>query len=132
MNLEDEEMTRKVEKKIPAADEAVAAIGRRIAAFRKERGITQVELAARLGVTQGSLSQYEIGQARVVAEMLLKIARELRVSADELLGLKAARTSNQIHSRKIARRMASLDKLPHRKQAAILQTIDLALSGAQK
>ncbi len=67
------------------------AISRRLAEIRRSRGLTQVELAAKLGLNQPLVSQYERGDIRMHASLVAAFARALRVSADELLGLQPTR-----------------------------------------
>jgi transcriptional regulator with XRE-family HTH domain len=52
-------------------------IGRRIQQAREERGLTQEELAAKLGCTQSALSNYELGKRRLYLSGLEHIARVL-------------------------------------------------------
>jgi transcriptional regulator with XRE-family HTH domain len=54
------------------------SIGARIQQAREELGITQQELAARLGCTQAALSNYELGKRRLYLVNLEKIASILR------------------------------------------------------
>lgn len=53
-------------------------IGARIQQAREELGMTQQELAARLGCTQAALSNYELGKRRLYLANLEKIAGVLR------------------------------------------------------
>jgi transcriptional regulator with XRE-family HTH domain len=53
------------------------SIGTRIQQAREELGITQQELAARLGCTQAALSNYELGKRRLYLANLEKIAGAL-------------------------------------------------------
>ena len=53
------------------------SIGIRIQRAREERGITQQELAARLGCTQAALSNYELGKRRFYVANLERIAGAL-------------------------------------------------------
>lgn len=55
-----------------------SSIGERIQQAREELGITQQELAARLGCTQAALSNYELGKRRLYLTNLEKIASVLR------------------------------------------------------
>jgi transcriptional regulator with XRE-family HTH domain len=59
----------------------------------KRQGMSQAELAAELGINQTAVSDYVTGEARIHAAMLATLARVLRTSADELLGLSSARTA---------------------------------------
>jgi transcriptional regulator with XRE-family HTH domain len=52
-------------------------IGRKIQQAREEAGLTQDELALRLGITQAALSNYELGKRRLHLANLDKIAKEL-------------------------------------------------------
>lgn len=65
-------------------------LGERIARIRRERGLTQSQLAERLYVTPQAVSKWERGLSLPDAEMLGRIARVLDVGTDELLGLTAA------------------------------------------
>ena len=56
-----------------------------ISVARKRAGISQEELAERLSVTQGAVSQWENGATSPRTEMLLRIAEVLNVTVDELL-----------------------------------------------
>lgn len=52
-------------------------IGKSIQQAREERGLTQEELAARLGCTQSALSNYELGKRRLYLAGLEQVARIL-------------------------------------------------------
>ena len=53
------------------------SIGMRIQHAREELGITQQELAAKLGCTQAALSNYELGKRRLYLANLERIADAL-------------------------------------------------------
>lgn len=59
----------------------------RIAEFRKKRGLTQIELAEKLGTTQGALSSWETGRVSLTSDNLIRLSEALNCSTDELLGL---------------------------------------------
>ncbi len=107
-------------------------IGERIARLRKERGLTQTELAEQIGVSQNLVSSYEVGTVRLSADIAVKIAKALKVSTDELLGLKGGNGQEALPSRRILRRLARFDTLPKRKQDALLQTIDAVLQSTER
>jgi transcriptional regulator with XRE-family HTH domain len=52
-------------------------IGERIQRAREEHGLTQEELAAKLGCTQSALSNYELGKRRLYLSVLERIAQIL-------------------------------------------------------
>lgn len=111
-------------------------MGQRLARLRKERSLTQVELAAKVGIIQGLVTNYERDRLRMHAEMVVRFAVALHVSADELLGLKSSKSAAVVQSSsglslKIVRRLAKIEHLPASQQKALLQTLDLFLQGAE-
>ena len=60
-------------------------IGRRIAFFRKERGVTQKELAEFLHISYQAVSKWESGKSLPAVEMLHGISKLLNVTVDALL-----------------------------------------------
>lgn len=61
--------------------------GQRISELRIEKGLTQTQLAEQLGLTQKSVSKYELEQLDLSTELVIKISRFFEVSADYLLGM---------------------------------------------
>lgn len=57
-----------------------ADIARGIRAWRQERGMTQVELAGVMGVTQSAISQMESGGKNLKLDTAVRLAEALRVS----------------------------------------------------
>lgn len=72
---------KKVEKKY------LIALGERITDFRKSKGITQVELADKLGTFHTQIGRIERGEVNPSIITLLKIANELKVSVGELVSI---------------------------------------------
>ena len=56
---------------------------------RKERGLSQEELASRLHVVRQTISKWEKGQSVPDAEQLIKLAVILETTVSELLGTQA-------------------------------------------
>lgn len=101
------------------------SIGVRLARFRRDKGLTQKELAERLGVSQPVVSDYENDVIRLSADVVLQLARILEVSTDEILGLqRETRATGAPKDRRLARRLKAIDALPKRDQEALLRTID--------
>lgn len=57
----------------------------RLAALRKQRGLSQMALSEAVGVHVTQLRRYEAGRAQPTLEVIRKLARALRVSADLLI-----------------------------------------------
>jgi transcriptional regulator with XRE-family HTH domain len=114
-----------------AKTETQETLGARIAGLRKDRGMTQAELAERLQVSQPVVSDYENDVIRIPADVVVELAKILNASTDEILGLKADISRNAtIKNRRLLRQVQSIDKLSKRDQEALLRTIDAFLSKA--
>ncbi|MEM1203534.1 MAG: helix-turn-helix transcriptional regulator [Acidobacteriota bacterium] len=61
----------------------VQLIGPKIRKMRRERKLTQTELATRIGIQQSDLSRMEKGEYRVSLDTLFKILTEFNVSIGE-------------------------------------------------
>jgi transcriptional regulator with XRE-family HTH domain len=140
-HLASQEMSARMHKRRVATTEAGAlAIAQRITALRKARGITQVELAKRLDMSQALVSKYENGEVLVHAELLAQLATILNVSADSLLGLRRKRGKEAVGvaapvvDKGLARRFALLGGLSRKDKETVARTIDalVAARGAGK
>lgn len=60
--------------------------GENLKTLRKNKGITQEELAARLNVVRQTISKWEKGQSVLDAEMLAKLAEIFEVPVSQLIG----------------------------------------------
>lgn len=60
-------------------------VGKRIAYYRKDRGLTQKELAGLLNISYQAVSKWEAGNSFPTVEMLYEIANILNVTVDLLL-----------------------------------------------
>lgn len=105
------------------------ALGKRIAERRKAQGLTQVELAERLGISQQTLAHYEVGRLRVAVAMLPALAKELAVSVETLIGVPTPK-----HKRgpapKLQRQIEQIQQLPRTKQRFVMQMLDTVLQQA--
>ncbi|WP_433573453.1 helix-turn-helix domain-containing protein [Streptomyces sp. CA-251247] len=83
-------------------EDVLDAVGPRLRALRRDRGITLADLAATTGVSESTLSRLESGQRRATLELLLPLARTYDVPLDDLVG--APRTGDpRIHLKPIER-----------------------------
>ncbi|WP_280261370.1 helix-turn-helix domain-containing protein [Nocardia abscessus] len=86
----------------PETNDVLDAVGPRLRALRRDRGITLADLAVRTGVSESTLSRLESGQRRASLELLLPLARTYDVPLDELIG--APRTGDpRVHLKPIRR-----------------------------
>ena len=109
------------------------ALGRRLAQLRKQRGLSQEELARRVGAIQVVISDYENGKSRLFAETAVRFAAALDVPVQELLQVSKPVAVEPAHrpSRRLLRRMEQIERLPRRKQTALLTTIDAFLQSSE-
>ena len=61
------------------------SIGNRISKYRKEKGLTQEELAVKLGVSSQAVSKWENDASCPDISLLPQLCRTLGISSDELL-----------------------------------------------
>lgn len=89
---------------------------------RKAKGLTQVELAQKVGVTQGNLSAWETGRWEPEMDALKKLCEVLECSADFLLGQEqlAKNAAASIISIFLAKEMEEM-QLPEEDIAKILE-----------
>lgn len=83
----------------------------RIKTLREDAGMTQAELARRLGITRSSVNGWEMGLALPSTALLVELSRTFHVSADYLLGLEHGAS---IH----------MDGLTQREIAAVRELVD--------
>ena len=63
------------------------SIGKNIAKYRKEKGLTQEELGAKLGVTNQAVSKWESEVSMPDVMLLPEIANALNITLDDLYGI---------------------------------------------
>lgn len=106
--------------------------GQRIALVRKQKGLTQVQLATLLGVARTQITDIETGRMHMNEDMILRFARTLEISADYIVGLQPmAQTQTPVLALRFARRLKKIESLPLDKQKHILHSIDTNLKIAE-
>lgn len=102
------------------------ALGERIAATRKERGLTQQALADQLGIAQQTLGHYEVARARIAADLLPQLAKLLDLSLDELLmGQPTVRIPGKRGpASRLEQQLDAITRLPKVKQRIVAELID--------
>lgn len=69
-------------------------IDARIRGLREQRGMTQAELARRLGVTRSGVNAWEMGISVPSTQYIIELALLFDVSSDYLLGIDRSATVN--------------------------------------
>lgn len=72
------------------------SIGTRILRLRKEKGITQEQLANMIGVSAGAVSKWETGNSKPDIDLLAPLARALNTSLNQLLSFKEELEESEI------------------------------------
>ncbi len=109
---------------------ALAAVGPRLRALRRQRGATLAELAAATGISVSTLSRLESGERRPTLELLLPLARTHQVTLDELVG-EPPTGDPRVHLRPITR--GGMTMLPLTRRAGGIQAYKLVIpAGGQR
>lgn len=98
--------------------------GQRLARIRKARGLSQRELAGRLGISQRVVAYYEGQTEHAPAHMLSDLAKVLSVSLDQLLGAQPVRAEAIDLDVRLLRRIQEIQRLPPSTKRAVLKVID--------
>lgn len=100
--------------------------GTRVKELRKRKGITQVELARKLGVTQRGISYYENETDNPSMEIIEKIAAALEVPKRLLIEYEEQAFKEEPQPiRSLQQKMKMLPKLPAESQRYLVRTIDM-------
>ncbi len=115
---------RAIKKRGVATAEGLDTIAQRLVRLRKERGLTQAQMAERLGVSQPVVSDYERGGLRLHGELILKVAEILDVTADQLLGIETkAPPKKRGPQSQLEKQMAAIAGLPRKEQQQLLAVV---------
>lgn len=99
----------------------------RIKELRKERGIRQEALAAKINVSQQTISRIETGENSLPADLLIQLSKFFHVSVDYILKISDIRmtTEYQIEYQKLSGRYMEMyrayDKLNRKNQEILLE-----------
>lgn len=110
--------------------------GKRLRSLREERGLSQRELAERIGTQAPQVSRYETGAYMPNAETLAAIAQALNLDVDELLLGRVDRNPDDgigIKDVRLLERLRELEKLDrHYRDTAIALLDALIVQGTQE
>jgi transcriptional regulator with XRE-family HTH domain len=105
--------------------------GQRMAALRQRKGLTQMQLAARMSTTQKMIDYYERRSPNPTLEVMQKVAGALEVSVVELLGEEAAavRTARKSGpTSKVQKVFEEVARLPRRQQDKIVEVVSALMT----
>jgi transcriptional regulator with XRE-family HTH domain len=98
----------------------------RLIQLRKAKGFSQYDLADKAGVSQRVVAHYETVVTNPASGTVLRLAKALNVSPDQLMGFKPFKIKEPV-SRKTVRSAKLMEVLPPKEQKKVIQYIrDLA------
>lgn len=103
----------------------------RLKKLRRERGLTQKDLANLVGCETVLISRYERGEGLPKFDTLVALAQTLRVSTDEIaLGRDPAEAGKElpIHNVMLLERFQELESLPREDQAMVIGLVDAVIA----
>ena len=111
---------------MPRRKKEATSFGPRLTAIRQARGMTQVQLAEATGSTQRSISYYENDDGIPPASIVISLAKALKISTDELLGIKPPRVEpdEDAESKRLWKRFQMVTVLPEKDQRAVIRLIN--------
>lgn len=98
-----------------------SSLGKRITQARRNAGLSQVQLAEKLGLPQQVVAAWERKAITVRSDNLIKLCEALSVSADELLGTKPM--DNKGPTGKAKQAFEDVLKLSRRQQEKIVDVV---------
>jgi transcriptional regulator with XRE-family HTH domain len=116
-------------KKQPPTD-----FGTRLAALRKARGFTQVQLAEAIGTTQRAISYYETEAGYPPMPAVAALAQALGVSTDELMGLEQPQADllqDDPETRRLWKKFQQVRELPEKDQRAVIRLVNSLAAASQ-
>lgn len=106
------------------ARETDETFGKRLAETRQRRGLTQAELGKAVGVSQRVVAYYEGEGGQPPGALLADLSRVLKVTADELLGLKPVTEKPTPKTARLLKRLRKIEELPAVDQRTVLKLLD--------
>jgi len=98
--------------------------GGRLASIRKAKGLSQEELARQIGVSRRIVAYYEAESEHIPANLLIPIAKTLKVSLDELLSVKGLKDQFRPEHKSLMKKLRKIEELDPHDQKTIFRMVD--------
>ena len=96
----------------------------RVALLRKQAGLTQIDLANKIGVSKSQYIRYETKDVQPPANIMNKLADALGTSVDYLIsGDKTEKAKASLKNSELIQRFKEVDALPEDEQGVLLKII---------
>jgi transcriptional regulator with XRE-family HTH domain len=105
--------------------------GERLHALREEAGLTQAQVASKLGITQRAYAFWEREPTAVRAEQLAILTELFGVTADFLIGRQPPKQRGAGPTGKTRRVFEAVSKLPRHHQQKIVDVVETFVAGHQ-
>jgi transcriptional regulator with XRE-family HTH domain len=99
-------------------------LGLRLTELRQAAGLTQVQLAERIGVHPSNIGYWELSGTPPRGEVLPKLALALGVSVDALLGVTPPKPKKQAAKGRLQLVFEAASKLPRRQQDKVAEFVE--------
>ncbi len=100
------------------------SIAGRVTLLRKQAGLTQVELADKIGVSKSQYIRYETKDVQPPADTINKLADALGTSVDFLIsGDKTEKAKATLKNSELIQRFKEVDALPEEDQGVLIKII---------
>jgi transcriptional regulator with XRE-family HTH domain len=99
-------------------------LGQRLVELRQAAGLTQMQLASKLGVHHSNIAFWELSGTPPRGEVLPVMAQALSVSVDELLGVTPPKPRKQAAKGRLQLVFEAASKLPRRQQEKIAEFVE--------
>jgi transcriptional regulator with XRE-family HTH domain len=101
-----------------------APFGERLNQIRQQAGLSQQQVADRLGISRRAYSHWERYPVALRPEQMLELAEALEVSLDELIGGAQTAPKKRGPKSQLEKRMEAVAKLPRSTQQRIMTVLD--------
>ncbi len=102
-------------------DLTVMTTGERIKELRKEQGLTQQQLAEKVGVTYIQIGRYETGKSNASADVLQKVAGALGTTADFLMN---GGNAEQLSDKELLEQFKEVERMDEDDRSTVKKLID--------
>ncbi|MCH6259225.1 helix-turn-helix domain-containing protein [Puniceicoccaceae bacterium K14] len=107
------------------------AFGQRLVSLRQEKGLTQYDLAERLGISRNRVVYYERRCENPSVDFVQKAAEAMNVSVEQLLDKATPITTEKPTPPRIKKLTDRLARLPRNKQSVVLEMLEGFLEKAE-
>ena len=102
----------------------MSELGKRIQELRKQIGLTQAQLAAKIEISHTQLTRYESKNIQPPADVLQRLASVFDVSIDYLVnGNKSDKVEQTLKDAELIKQFKRLDHMPEEEKKSILKVL---------